>query len=65
MKIVAQDRPVSGSRQRAERLRHAMLDLYMRLRQGFVPLTKGLLMNLDVRIPRSEILDDSATRYGF
>jgi hypothetical protein len=31
---------------------------------GFVPLTEGLLMNLDVRISRSEILDDSATWYG-
>ena len=32
--------------------------------QHVAPLL-GLSMNLDVRIPRSEILDDSATRYGF
>ena len=43
----------------------AIFDLHMRLRRGFVPLTESLSMNLDVRIPRREILDDSATRYGF
>lgn len=75
MKIVAQDRPVGVSLHRAERLRHAypkMASWRLSTRasgaQHAAPLRLlklGLSMNVDVRIPCSEILDDSATRYGF
>lgn len=57
MKIGEQDRPVGVSHHRAEQGRSM-------LRPCFVPLTEGLSMNRDVRIPRGEILDNRATRYG-